>query len=211
MNEVKSYGVIYLVTNKTDGKVYVGQTVNFKKRLRQYKYLRCKGQTKLYNALSCHGFENFLFEILDEAIDKTQLDFLEIFYIEKFESLSPLKGYNLLSGGSNGIPCEETRKKMSISRTGKKVGKFSKQAISNMSLCQIGHEVTEETRRKISEKCKGLVRSLETREKISNSKKGQTLTAEHKRKIAESIKGKKHTEEARKNMVEAQRKRFAKP
>ena len=68
----------------------------------------------------------------------------------------------------------------------------------------LGHEVTEETRRKISQSQKGRVPwnkgkkgitlSEETRQKISKSLKGRILSEETRQKISKSHKGLKHTE-----------------
>ena len=76
-----------------------------------------------------------------------------------------------------------------------------------------GKKFSEETRRKISESMKGIVRSEDTRKKMSESLKGRTawnkgkklkpITEEHARKMHEAWKGKHHTEESRKKMSEA--------
>ena len=55
-------------------------------------------------------------------------------------------------------------------------------------------EITEETRRKMSETRKGLKHSEETRRKISESLKGNHRSEETRRKISESMKKRKQKE-----------------
>jgi predicted acyltransferase (DUF342 family) len=39
------------------GKIYIGQTSNWIKRVKKYSRVDCKGQVKLYNSLKKYGFE----------------------------------------------------------------------------------------------------------------------------------------------------------
>ena len=41
---------IYKITNPTN-KIYIGQSIDIKKRFNQYKNLQCKGQKALYSSL----------------------------------------------------------------------------------------------------------------------------------------------------------------
>lgn len=88
-------GYIYKHTNVITNKVYIGRTVNPKRRfsnmLRNYK--NCKA---LYKDLEQYGVENFKTEILLETEDISNLGFLEEEYINKYNSLVP-NGYNLVS------------------------------------------------------------------------------------------------------------------
>ena len=92
---------------------------------------------------------------------------------------------------------------------------------------EVSKNISEETRRKMSEDAKGRKRSEEERRKMSERRKGKPLgpkTEEHKRKLSEANKGKKLSEERRRNigeghknpseetrrkMSEAQKRRFA--
>ena len=72
-NDIEVYGVIYMVTNKINGKIYIGQTTNWITRLKAYGKLHCKNQPKLYNSLKKYGIDSFSFEVIDTAVDKTQM------------------------------------------------------------------------------------------------------------------------------------------
>jgi hypothetical protein len=111
-------GVIYKITSPS-GKIYIGQSVDFKRRLTKYRNLRCKTQTKLYNSLKKYGFENHTIEIVKDNIKcMTALNFYEELYIKKYDTFNTENGLNLRSGGMNNTPSDETRQRMSNAHKG---------------------------------------------------------------------------------------------
>lgn len=90
---------IYKITNKENKKIYIGQTVDFQKRMKEHKYGRNGGKNSIidraYRKIGSEGFEE---EIIDVAETQETADMLEKKYIEKFNSLKP-NGYNVLKGG----------------------------------------------------------------------------------------------------------------
>jgi group I intron endonuclease len=94
-------GVIYLITNTTNGKLYVGQTIKKLERrwnLHRSTALRGRSSQALHRAIVKYGAENFIIEVLIE-IPEDQLDSHEIRLIEQYDSMNPLKGYNMTPGG----------------------------------------------------------------------------------------------------------------
>ena len=79
---------IYKITNKNNGKSYIGQSIHCGKRLDEH----CNGDQLIDEVIQIEGVENFNFEILKEC-NKNELSFWEDFYIMKFETMFP-KGYN---------------------------------------------------------------------------------------------------------------------
>lgn len=107
---------IYKITNPK-GKVYVGQSRNLIKRKNGYKNLRCKNQTKLYNSLKKYGWENHIFEIIEECPLKL-LNKKEIYYINEYNSIE--EGLNLRGGGvGGGSLSQETKDKISKALKGR--------------------------------------------------------------------------------------------
>lgn len=86
---------IYKITNKNDGKVYIGQASNIERRISEHKQAR---QQTIDNYINCLGVENFSFEILEECSIE-ELDVKEQEYIEKYDSQN--NGYNIQQGGFN--------------------------------------------------------------------------------------------------------------
>lgn len=99
-------GIIYSYTNKTNNKIYIGQTINPIKRKYNHEYVSqnknaCDYDTPFHRAIRKYGFENFEYRVLaDEIDDKDLLNQLEKYYIKKFDSLIP-NGYNVSEGGDN--------------------------------------------------------------------------------------------------------------
>jgi group I intron endonuclease len=57
---------IYKITNPKN-KVYIGQSINIDRRWNEYQKLQCSQSKKIYNSLKKYGFENHIFEILEEC------------------------------------------------------------------------------------------------------------------------------------------------
>jgi transposase-like protein len=88
-------GIIYKITNKVNGKSYIGQT-RFTLEFRWRQHLHKKDNTYFHNAIRKYGAENFTKEILEEC-DVDKLNSREIFYIAKYNTFK--EGYNLTIGG----------------------------------------------------------------------------------------------------------------
>lgn len=89
-------GFIYKITNKVNGKSYIGQTrksVEF--RWRQHK--NSKDNYDLHNAIRKFGEDNFEITTLKEC-DYSELDKWEIYYIAQYNTFR--NGYNMTKGGS---------------------------------------------------------------------------------------------------------------
>lgn len=90
---------IYRIVNKIDGKCYIGQSTNIKKRWnehRRYFNYPQYANSLLYDAIRKYGLQNFSFEVLEEC-DITSLDEKEKHWIEAFNSHED--GYNMDTGG----------------------------------------------------------------------------------------------------------------
>lgn len=86
---------LYRITNLVNGKIYIGQTKNPKRRWYTHKR-RKDGCPKLYAAINKYGADNFRFEILVIG-SKEYINDLEILAIQKFDSME--SGYNIKPGG----------------------------------------------------------------------------------------------------------------
>jgi len=89
---------IYAIINKLNNKIYVGSTINFKKRWNKHKteLRHRKHHSKhLENAWHLHGEENFEFKILEEVTDLKNLVVKEQKYINLYNSFDENNGYNI--------------------------------------------------------------------------------------------------------------------
>lgn len=109
---------IYKITSPK-GRIYIGQSIDLKKRCRNYKNLTCVNQTKIYNSIKKHGWESHIFEIIEECSEE-ELNCRERYWQDLYDVLNG--GLNLVlqeCGSLRAEISEETRLKMSIFHTGK--------------------------------------------------------------------------------------------
>ena len=111
--------IIYLFTNKVNGKKYVGQTTRpFEHRFSEHR----RKDSLLSRAFKKYGIENFEHEILDTASDMDELNEKEIFWIKRLNTKRP-NGYNLCDGGDNTKGYRHTEEaKQKMSATKKRLG-----------------------------------------------------------------------------------------
>ena len=93
---------IYKITSPS-GKIYIGQTRNYKIRLQEYKRLKCIAQVRLHASLLKYGFDSHNFEVL-ETCSIEQGDEREIYYIALYDSFKGRNGLNSTEGGHRPAP-----------------------------------------------------------------------------------------------------------
>ena len=177
---------IYKYTNKINGKVYIGRTcTTLEKRARNGEGYRCC--TYFYSAIQKYRWKNFEPEIIKEDLTAEEASKEEIFYIEKFDSANPNKGYNIVKEIHSDFS-EKTRKKLSERnkkennpRWGKHISEEHKEKIREANRKRV---ITEETREKLREYMKvryrgenhpmyGRHHSEEAKKKVSKANKGR--------------------------------------
>lgn len=160
----KPYGIIYCITNKANGKRYIGQTtMSLSRRWSAHcgSSMSCRA---LSNAIQKYGRENFNVEVIDSATCQEELDKKEQFYIACFGTLRQDAGYNLREGGNSSRPTEAARQKMAAAKKGR--------------------ALSEDQKRKISEALRGRKKTDDHNRNVSLAKKGQQFSAEHRAKLS---------------------------
>lgn len=118
-------GLIYKYESPS-GKVYIGQTTNESRRKSQHKsYAKNNPKDYFHKAIRKYGFESFKYDVIfrtaskDESRLKFLLNTMETYFIKKYDSNNPDKGYNLTTGGE-GIfnPSDEVRYKIGVGNRG---------------------------------------------------------------------------------------------
>lgn len=108
---------IYKITNRINGKVYIGQTIQQNPKRRWYEHRAAAkggGQQHLYQSMRKHGVESFDWEIIDKANDLETLNQLETKWIEHYRSL--VECYNHRDGGDNSLHSNISKQRMSESQ-----------------------------------------------------------------------------------------------
>lgn len=149
---------LYKITNKTDGKAYIGKTNNFKRRMSQHTRKIHDG-TILHKAINKYGKTNFTYEIL-AIVEDHMINEAEQKAIEIFKTLKP-NGYNIEVGGvvrgrrdpETVLKCAKARKgrpitqehKAKVSEGLKEYFKNNPEARKNIARKQVGRKQREET------------------------------------------------------------------
>lgn len=183
---------IYKLTNRFNGKVYVGQTTKtpaqrFAGHVRNSTYLR----TRLSSAIKAYGRDAFIVETLARVQTRRDADRLEQEWICALAAHLPEFGYNLTLGGDGGqIPNAETRRRIGLAQRGK--------------------IPSAETRRRIGLALSGVKRPPSVGAKVSAAKLGHPVSAETRRKIGEANHTRPWTESSRRKCGKSQTNRWRK-
>ncbi len=136
---------IYKITNLIDGKVYIGQTVNYNKRKKRHLSSLENGNhhnEHLQRAFDKYGRDSFKIELIKKC-NIEELDKLERYYIKELDACNHDKGYNMMYGGQRYRNfTKEVRLKMSEEGKGRK---FTNEHKKKISLAQKGKVISQES------------------------------------------------------------------
>lgn len=190
---------VYLVTNKVNGKQYVGYTTQSpQSRWTQHKTAARGGSVYRFSkALRKHGEENFDWQVVSVHYTADDAKRAERALIAELDPQ-----YNMTPGGDGTGPhTAETRAKMSASHLGKTP---SPEAVKKSADSRRGlKQHSDESRAKMSATRRGQKSSEETKAKLSVLRKGVPKSPEHRAAIGAGNLGKIHGVEARANMSAA--------
>lgn len=175
---------IYRVTNKENGRTYIGKTgTSFGDRWDCHRSQLRGGyhdNPHLQKEWNEYGEDSFEFEIVEAVEDASLLNDLEIRYIKEYRNRGIC--YNILDGGDGGF--------------------------------RLGHHLSEDTKRKIGEKNRvnmlGRKASEETKKKMSDSQKKryekwtEEDRVEHGKKTSEYASGYHWSQDAKNNFSKLQ-------
>jgi predicted GIY-YIG superfamily endonuclease len=204
-NTYKKLSGVYLIFCIQNEKVYIGSSINIRKRFYSHKKLLKKNKhhnNYLQNCYNKYG-ENSLQYLVIELTEKEKLREREQFWFNSVENkytlnISPINPKEFIFKTNisedrkeilrqrckNWILTPEQRKKISDSKKGYKLTEEHKK---KLSIAHKGYKMPEEQKRKISEANKGRIVSEETKKKLSLANKGQNLggklSEETKKKI----------------------------
>lgn len=165
---------IYKITNTVNQKIYVGSSINLKKRFNTHINSLIKNthhSKTMQRAYNKYGKDSFIFEVVELVELKENLLIREQYYMDELNPFGD-NGFNneRIAGSKLGFKhTEETKKKMSETRKGR--------------------TRTEETKKKMSESAKGKERSAEHSRKLGEASIGRIKTDETRSKLSKALKG----------------------
>ncbi|AGE53642.1 GIY-YIG catalytic domain-containing endonuclease [Acanthocystis turfacea Chlorella virus GM0701.1] len=207
-------GFIYMLTSPSN-KSYIGQTIrSIEERFKEHQK-SSSNCVAIYGAIQKHGWDNFekhWYEVPEEELNQH-----EELMVEVLGTLVP-DGYNMKEGGGNGKMCEEVKKKISESLTGRTLSDDHRQnlsiALSDGNHPMFGKTHTDDAKQNMSAAKSGENNPMfgktltdNHKQKLSDANSGenhpfygQTLTDEHKQNISKGLTGKTHTDEHKQNI-----------
>ena len=123
---------VYRITNLLNGKIYIGQTVDLRKRVSEYNHPKDNLKRPIMHAMYTHGSENFQLEVIEECIPEN-LDCFESYHIRKSCAYDKDIGYNENRGNTSRdfAAALEQRRLMSEAHKGLTESPFTKRKKSN--------------------------------------------------------------------------------
>ena len=93
----KAFVYIYKITNKINGKCYIGKTHKYERRIASYIfwYMNNNRYYKILRNMIDDGIENYQIEVIDTADDDESGVAKEKYYIDKYNSVE--NGYNMVN------------------------------------------------------------------------------------------------------------------
>lgn len=174
---------VYMHTNRSNGKRYIGITNSIKRRWHN-NGIQYRGCAYFWNAIKKYGWESFDHCVIVSGISRSKAIEKEKELIALYQTTNPKFGYNLTSGGdgmNDYTHTEEARRKIGLSKIGNKYG--------------AGHTLSVAVRKKLSDIHKGHLNPMYQKE----------FSAEHRAKISKALTGIVRSDETRRNMSKAQR------
>lgn len=203
-SESKVYGRIYLITNRVNGKRYVGQTVgSIAARWMHHcgAHSRCKA---LASAITKYGADAFTIEDLAVAYSDRHLNELERHHVNSLGTLAPA-GYNLKEGGgSKGKWSDGMLRRITEAQN-------TPEAIARNTASSTAMWARPETRQKISDAIRNGLSAPGVREKRSAIAKVSSNTAEAKARISAGQRARFESAAERERMREASLRRWSDP
>src|ERR1700733_5765672 len=92
-----------------NGKHYIGQTWQTVKARAAKDGAGYKDQELMWNAISKYGWDTVKTTTICSTTNQQDANFLEQYFIAKFDSTNRSKGYNIQEGGSDGLWSDDAK------------------------------------------------------------------------------------------------------
>lgn len=161
---------VYCITNKVNGKIYIGETIKtLKERLRTHYYASNakhykKSRMPILLAIRKYGIDNFEIEPIQYYDTEEEAKQSEIFWIAEMRRMD-IPNYNICDGGDGGKPIWTPKRKRQHSKRmsgignpmyGKPMKDETKQKLSAVKKGRPGHKHDDAFKERMSKRLTGL-------------------------------------------------------
>ena len=168
---------IYKITCESNGKFYIGRTTDYHSRISRHKRDLINNVHKncvMQNCFNKHGIDAFSFELIEEIPDIHEQIKREQELLDMYVGQELCMNINKSAETACDVPwTEERKRKISQSHIGMKLKPQTEEQCQAKRERMLGNVLSDETKRKISEKARGRVLSEETKRKISEGIRGE--------------------------------------
>lgn len=191
VNKIQKIWSIYKITNIKNNKIYIGQTVEPKKRWYQHRRDAANPKYPLHFAINKYGTDNFIFEVLLSCVTQDDANYMEEKFINEYGSLAKdNKGYNISLGGTVSPKSDEW--KAAFTKWHASLAPEERERINKLQ--------SEATFKQIAEKghpAQGSKRTPEQSANLSRARRENPIlyTPEIRQRMSEAHLGQKHSEE----------------
>lgn len=128
--------VIYKLQNNLNDRIYIGQTLNFKDRIRHHINgcnIESLKHLPLYRDIKQYGWGVFDFDIIETCNSSDELNEREIYWINYYNSFIDFGGYNVKIGDIGGRHSHYTKTRISKSQIGELNHMYGRKGMNNPS------------------------------------------------------------------------------
>jgi len=174
---------IYKITNPS-GHIYIGQSRNLEKRIKQYSWRAVPNQVHLYHSIKKYGWGEHTLTIeeeLTETVSQETLNLKEQYYLDLYRN-SGFSMMNIREAGSNGRHSQETKNKIGLANMGKRRKlKLSENTIGKIRRRMQGNKYRV-----------GIATSAKQKEIASHIARNRVYTEEYRKNLREAKTGEKN-------------------
>lgn len=182
---------IYQITCIPTGKIYIGSSVNLRKRWNDHQTRLNAGtqvNSMLQRAWNKYGAGAFCFDILEYCPDDCLLA-REQFFLDTLRPYDPDIGYNIArDAGAPMLGRKQSARSIQQRADANRGRKNSIEARQRMSEAQRGKQQSPETIKRRAASMRGKSPSVETRQKLSAAHRGRIFTDETRLRMSDAAK-----------------------
>lgn len=207
---------MYLVRNKINDKIYIGQTTMTAEKRWSYHVGAHSSTSYFHNAVRKYGADSFTITVIHAGFSREELNALEVAAISDYASMNPKIGYNQTQGGEGALGYKHSEEARARHRE-KWANPAFKDRMSNIR--KISQNTTEARKNNSEAQLRPEVvkkKSEATKAQWADPAFAATKSADAKAQWADPVKRERHlaaynTPEAKAKKSEANRRRWAQP